>query len=323
MADENQGSGQAPAAGAAQGGAAQGGVAQGGGPQGNNNGQQSAQASAAGGQGGGAAAAPVAFAEQLPESIRGEAVFRDIKDLEGLAKSYFHAQKMLGRDPKSLLPIPSADDADGLNAVYTALGRPESPDKYQLTAAKLPEGVSLDEKLQSGFLTKAHELGLNNRQTDALYAWWNEYAGNAYTQTTESKTAKLNETAQALRQEWGQAFDQNLALGEAALNHFAETLKLGTDLSAQLKETGLNNSPAIIKMLAHLGGQLKEDGLLGKEGAGSYGQGQKSPGEAQQEISALQQDAAFMKSYGNKNAPGHDDAVKKMQTLYQFAYPVR
>jgi len=241
--------------------------------------------------------------------------------LDGLAKSYLHSQKLLGRDPKSLIAIPGADDVEGLNNVYAALGRPDSIDKYQLTAPKLPEGLTVDEKLQSGFLTKAHELGLNNRQVDALYQWWNQENGNVYSQSVEARQQKGREAEQSLRKDWGQAFDQNLALGEAALNHYALTLNLGEDLSNQLKAEGLNNSPAVIKLLSHLGAQLSEDGVLGK-GDGGAGEKALSPGEAQQEIAGLKNDKLFQADYLNKKAPGHAAAVKRMERLYQFAYPV-
>ena len=128
---------------------------------------------------GGSAAAPV-FAETLPADIRGDAAFRDIKDLGGLAKSYLHASKLIGRDPKSVLALPGADDQKAWGEVYDRLGRPPAPDKYQLKAPTLPEGMSVNETLQKNFVAKAWELGFTDKQVGALYDWWNGQGVDAH-----------------------------------------------------------------------------------------------------------------------------------------------
>ena len=91
---------------------------------------------------GGAAPPPVAFAESLPEDIRGEAAFRDIKSLPDLAKGYLHATRMVGGRPEDLIKVPtSPEDQAAWDAAFGKLGRPEKPDGYQFTPPKLPEGL--------------------------------------------------------------------------------------------------------------------------------------------------------------------------------------
>ena len=70
--------------------------------------------------------------------------------------------------------------------------------------------------------------------------------------------------------------------------------------------------------MVRLGMNLQEDGVIGRGGSGGT---MHSPGEARQQISALQKDAAFTKSYQDKRDPGHADAVARMKTLYEQAYP--
>lgn len=257
------------------------------------------------------APAPVAFAEQLPESIRGEAVFRDIKDLAGLANGYLHAQKMIGQDPKNVLVLPAPDDADAWNAAFAKLGRPEKADGYQVTA---PEGVAVDAALQTAFLEKAHAAGLSQRQAESLYGWYNEMGAASTAARTAASAASLEAATTQLRTEWGAAFDQNLDLANKAIAHYG-----GAQLDAELKANGLANSPHLAKVLAKMGRQLSEDGVVGRIAPG--GTLVKSPGEAKQEINALYADKAFTAVYANKTALGHADAVARMQALFQLAHP--
>jgi hypothetical protein len=64
--------------------------------------------------------------------------------------------------------------------------------------------------------------------------------------------------------------------------------------------------------------------MLGEEslavGTG-LGRTQQSPQGAQEEIQALYRDKDFSTSYRDNRDPGHSAAMKKMDKLYQSAYP--
>jgi hypothetical protein len=259
------------------------------------------------------APALAAFAEQLPEDIRGEAAFRDIKDLGSLAKGYLHAQRMIGRDPSTVLALPGADDAEGWNGVFAKLGRPESPDKYALPEVKLPDGVAIDEGLKKGFLDKAHAAGLSDKQAGALYAWYNQQTSAMVTGQQQARTQAAEQGVAALKAEWGQAFDTKVALANKALEHYGDSA-----LDQALKSAGLLANPAMMKFLSGLGAGMAEDGLIGR---GEPGGNALSPAEAKQEINALRADKTFLADYTNARAPGHQAAVAKMQRLYEFAHP--
>jgi hypothetical protein len=278
----------------------------------------SAGASAAAGGGaassGGAAPPPVAFAEQLPEDIRGEAAFRDIKDLGGLAKGFLNAQKLLGVPADQLLRLPgAADDTAAWDGVYAKLGRPEKADAYAFSEVKLPDGMSIDDGLKKGYQDIAHKAGLSTKQADELYKWWNGTMGERFAASQGQTQQQMAAAETALRTEWGQAFDQNVALGRQAVQHYG-----GEKLLAELEATGLGNHPELAKVFARMGKDLQEDGVIG---AGGGGTGINSPGEARQQISALQKDTTFTKAYTDKRDPGHADAVARMAALYTQAYP--
>jgi len=260
---------------------------------------------------------PLAFADSLPEDIRGDAVFRDIKDLGSLAKGYKNAQQLIGKigaNPDSVVAIPAADDAEAWKAFHNKLGRPETADKYALPDVKLPEGMAIDEKLRTNFTTRAHDLGLSTKQAAGLYEWWNSEMGGQHTAGSQARAQAEEQGVASLRTEWGQAFDQKLGDAKAGLAHYAEG-----DLVAYLEQSRLGNDPRLIKTFAKLGAQLREDGIVGRGGAGDGGM--KSPTEARQEIAALRQDAQFSKAYMDGKAPGHKEAVERMSRLHQMAFP--
>jgi len=71
---------------------------------------------------------PVAFADSLGEEFKGNPIFKNFQDVNGLAKSYMHAQRMIGAD-KVAIPGKHATDAERLE-VYQKLGAPVNIDGY-------------------------------------------------------------------------------------------------------------------------------------------------------------------------------------------------
>lgn len=265
--------------------------------------------------GGTTAAPPPAFAELLPEDIRDAAAFRDIRDLPSLAKSYLNATKLIGARPEDVIRLPTnPDDADAWAQVHARLGRPETPDKYEFQRPELPKGLTVDEKLEGGFKELAHKLGLNARQAADLYGWYNQQTVERFTGADAARTQAATAARDALKAEWGAAFDQKLEDGEAALKHYG-----GDEFAAYLMETGLKDDPRLVRMLANMGGRLREDGIIGKGTQG--GAGPLSPAEARQQINGLRGDAEFMKGYMDAKHPNHAAAMAKMEQLHTFAYP--
>jgi len=89
----------------------------------------------------------------LSDEIRADKSLENIKDIEGLAKSYVHAQKLVGSDK---IPVPNkfATDKDW-DAVYEKLGRPADAAGYKYD---LPEDQKIDEASLKNFSDQAHKL---------------------------------------------------------------------------------------------------------------------------------------------------------------------
>ena len=68
----------------------------------------------------------VNWKESLPDDLRDNPSLKSIQDVPGLAKSFIHAQKMVGADK---IPVPTEHATkEDWDAVYSKLGRPATPD---------------------------------------------------------------------------------------------------------------------------------------------------------------------------------------------------
>ncbi len=77
------------------------------------------------------------WARDYQEETRTWIAAKGIKDPEALAKSYRELESKFGADrAERTLVLPENGDAEAWGSVYNALGRPESPDGYELVTAE-------------------------------------------------------------------------------------------------------------------------------------------------------------------------------------------
>ena len=266
----------------------------------------------AGAPGAGAAPAGVApTAQPSPGSVWTAAFDEDTnayvsnkgwKEPQDLLMSYRNLEKFAG-GAKNLLELPPEDASpEQLDAFYTKLGRPASPDEYGI---RPPEGA--DPELTNWFKGTAHKLGLSAKQAQALYGEWNGMSG-AMQEKLQAQQAQESEKAiGSLKQEWGQAFDTNIGAGRRAV------AALGLDagkLAAYEEKLG---TAEMLKLFATLGSKMGEDSFAGERGEGGFG---TTPAQAKAQIADLKLDKGFMDKY----LSGDKDAVSKMSRLMEAAY---
>lgn len=257
-------------------------------------------------QGVGGEATPPAqdWKANLPEDIRNDTSLAPIKDIDGLAKSYVNAQKLIGRDK---IPMPKDENDPVWNDLYNRLGRPESPDKYDLTR---PDVQGYDEAAEKAFRDQAHKLGLSKKQAGGLFGWYNQMVSERIP-NPEAQTAQIIE---GLQKELGDRFTDTAARATAAVKYFG-----GDDLVAYLNTTlnmqgvPIGNDPVLFKFFAKMGESLGEDKLKGTLGLGV------APQEAQDKITAILADKNH--AYHNRFAVGHEEAVATVRKLFEAAYP--
>jgi len=245
--------------------------------------------------------------DALPDELKNEPSIKLFKDPGALAKSYLSAQKMIG-GPKIPVPDPKTATEDEWKAVYSKLGLPESPDKYEV---KLPEGVQADENFMKGFKELAHKSGILPRQAQPLVEWFTQEASRVMAAEAQAKAAQAKQGIEGLKTEWGAAYDTKIKQANAALS---ETLgDLAPDFKKFLNESGLGDHPTLIKAFAKMGENLKEDDLKG-DGDGRLGA--MTPAEAQSKINEIMSNPKH--PYNDKYAARNlrEAAVEEMRQLF-------
>jgi len=237
--------------------------------------------------------------ESLSDELRADKSLENIKDVEGLAKSYVHAQKLVGADK---IPVPNKyATEDDWNAVYEKLGRPADPNGYKYD---LPEDQKIDETALKSFSDQAHKLGLLPGQANGMVKFYNEMTAASLQEADTKATAAREASSTELKKEWGQAFDQkitqaaNLAKSVGATELFNANMADGTKLG---------DHPVMIKAFAELAGKMGEDTITQSSGPVF-----QTPAQLEKEIGELTMPGS---AYWDKNHPNHKAAVSEVLAL--------
>lgn len=258
----------------------------------------------------GAGARAPSWRDTLPDDIRadeGLSKFDSIKDdaerNAAIARSYVSAQKLIGGDK---LPKPKGpDDKEALDAVYTALGRPESPEKYVIERPKdLPPGLQVDEAGETFLKSFAHQNGWNQQQMTNAYKAFFEHKAKEMAEGARIHQNSYEDAMRALNRE-GNA-TETLTLAKATVQQYADA-----EVIALLKQSGLDNHPVIIRHYAKIGKDLTGHQVL-------KGRGEQTI-ETGAQIKA-QIDKHRQENHGalyDASHPGNRAAVTKLDELYQ------
>lgn len=249
----------------------------------------------------------------LDEGLRMDPSLADIKDVNSLAKSYVHAQRMVGRD-KISIPQEGATEEDW-NNFYNRLGRPE---KYEINTddIKYPENFPINENIENlkdSLFDLYHKTGLTNAQANAMHNGLMQQLINDFEEAEGVNAAQRETWKNELHKDFGRAYDQQVELAQRAAREFG-----GDEVINWLEQSGMGDNPMLVKMFAKIGSKISESTANTGAGINSFA---LTPDAARQEIARLQRDPVFMKQYSSTEMDGHREAIEKMQSLFEFAYP--
>jgi hypothetical protein len=245
----------------------------------------------------------VNFMSSLPDDIKEDPSLKKFNDMQGLAKSYVHAERMIGAD-KILVPNKHATKEDWRDNVWKKLGLPEDAKSYDL---KVQDGY--DAEFLDSYKKIAHAEGILPGQAQGIMEWFNQVAEAHDTQKQENLQHEINQGVEGLKKEWGEAFDHKLSVARAGLKQFADK----SDIE-YLEKTGLNTDPRLIRIFSKVGEGLSEDSFKGESKAG-FGD---TPESAAAKINGIFGDKNH--AYHDKGHASHDGAVEEMKRLFGAAY---
>jgi hypothetical protein len=243
------------------------------------------------------------YGEIADEGLRGWAQNKNFENPEAALSSYHNLEKMFGADRAGrTIEMPKSDaDQAAKDEFFNKLGRPESSDKYDF--GELPENA--DSNFVDWARSAFHQNGLTDAQAKAVVAGYNEFAEKQYEQMAEEATQALDGEKEALKKEWGAAYDDNIARGKEAAREFG--LEAAT-LDAMEKSLGYSG---VMKFMADIGSRIGEGGLVG-EGDTTFG-GSLTPAQAQARMDELRSDKTWMADYlsGSKSHVEKWDGLMK------------
>lgn len=242
--------------------------------------------------------------DQIPEDLQGEKFWEQIPDTATLLKNYAHAQKFQGQAVK--IPGEDATEDDWSN-FFTKMGRPESHDGYEVTLPEVKGGWNDD--LVDGFKKTAHQLGLTPGQVQGVLNFYGPAVDGMIEAADRNFEQEMQAATDQLKEKYGAAYDQKIAVARAALQHYAND-----DLMERLENNGMLNDARFIEMFAGIGEILQEDGLIT-----GHVDGVMTKEAAKEELAKLQEDPKG--PYWDQEHPGHKEAVAKAQRLFQIIYP--
>lgn len=238
--------------------------------------------------------------DALPEELRESSELKRFKNIDGLAKSYLHANQLVS----TKLGIPSTDaDASVWDAFYQKLGRPETADGYSIDGAE-----ELANHAKEWFL----EAGLTQRQAETLAAKYQDFAAKEMEAQQHHLSAQDIEQLETLKREWGGAYDRNVALAQRAVRHF------GGDLADLEQLEDVLGAGALVKLFYRIGSAMTEDAMPVTDGSQLFSM---TAEQAKSEIKRLMGDKQFNDAFLNKHHPRHADIMSKRAELFRIAYP--
>lgn len=252
----------------------------------------------------------------IPEDIREEKVFADIKDPQDMARGYFNAQKLVGKEK---IVRPDADSPKELWDEYHKVGgRPDEADGYSFAEDFGDDRAKMfDEEGLKGFKALAHENGVSNKAFQEMTKWYADYIA----QSQEAEASALDQASREglaeLKKEWvGEDYQNNMRIAQAAIENIGDEnlteLILGNE--------ALRNHPSVIKLFHRLGQSMQEHTPLQTDHGGPL----RLDGvtQARQLLAKFDEDHHDVLMTVNYTGPkDRNDILNKRFALLQKAYP--
>lgn len=260
-----------------------------------------AAASAPAPAGDGGAAAPAAAAPAAApagdawysgitnQEVRTWTEAKGFKDPLAVAESAYNLEKLIGFDKAGkTIVIPDENSSPETRAAFNAkMGVPADPTGY-----KLPVPDGMEDTFAKEASTWFHEQGVSAKAAEGLTVKFNEYIAKNQAAVEQAFNVKSEQEFNALKGEWGAAYDQNLELGKRAAAQFipgtADERAATLASMEQAIGTGM-----LLKMMASIGGGLGEH----KVHADGGGSGVMTPAQANQRIAELKSNKDWTAAY--------------------------
>lgn len=184
--------------------------------------------------------------ENLSDDDKKYVETKGFKDTSALLKSYREAEKSLSQK----ISIPADDDTEGLNKLYSKLGRPESSDKYEFEA---------DESIKEATQKLLFENGLSQKQAKNLVEGYNAMIKTQQKALDKAASEQSEKDKQEVLSSWGDKADENNQFMSRGVKAISEKYGITED---ELNDFELAiGTKKFMEMFKSIGKDFAEDNL--------------------------------------------------------------
>lgn len=251
----------------------------------------------------------------LPDDLKGQQIVLRHKDLPDAITSLVAAEKRLGVPANQLVRLPAnAEDTAAVQAIYKALGAPETAEGYKIDLAGATDA---DKAVVGEFAKHMHEKGpFPPAALSAAAEFWHGKVKAQDEADLAAAKAATEAGDAALKTEFGPAYAQKVKEIGALIKEMG-----GDALAKELNETNLGDSPELAKLLAKVVDMRAESGPSGDGPNADVGGRQMTPGQARVALAELEGDEAKRKALMDGSHPQHKAMVDLRQKLLLAANP--
>jgi hypothetical protein len=192
--------------------------------------------------------------EKAPKGYEVPEGLKTAPDFWNLVKMTANAQKKLGYPAESLLVKPGKDwKDDQWNEFFSNIGRPESPDKYELP---VKDGKYTPESLNE-FKQIAHKAGLLPKQVAPILEYYEKIEAMKGDLTKQAEESGRKQAETELKEEWGSKFDEKLKSAQKFVKTFAD------EKDQEILNGKIGDDPSVLRVLANAASVMRNDALIG------------------------------------------------------------
>lgn len=193
------------------------------------------------------------FATQLPKDYRHVA-----EGYDSMAAFMAAASEAFNAQQNAVVKPGDGATQEQWDEYWKAVGRPDSPDGYELAP---PEGAEVDQELAKEFRQKAHEAGLNSEQAKELFDWYFSTATQRQQLGEQYRQQQKQELETRLKDEWGADYDKNVETIKRAAKRFGDE-----SFAEYVGSSGLGNDYSFVKFMKRVGDAIAGDNLVRGDG---------------------------------------------------------